>query len=429
MYIFSELLAVVAEIYTIHLFLLGNFVKKPCSWGCWIFAYGLFAVSVTLLSFIPSISFLRLAFTAISLVFLSHFLFEARLSQAIYASLSFCCLYVLTDVLIIFAFSVMHTDTQSIMSHGIARAVCITVSHTLLLVLTLIVLTITKRKRSAITLPFLLALSPGCAAGVALGLFFCRTVQTTGEDLPASFLIAAVGLLYLNILIVFYAEQIHESNQHQHQLEIAEHHYAMQEQYYAQLREEQNETRAMFHDINKYLQAMRALVGDANTDAASQMLNDANNLFKNLNNVVDVGNPVISVILNEYKENAEDHDIAFDFDVSVPKNLGITAVDAYVILGNTLDNAIEACSALPVDQRYIHLVLKLFHDVLFYQIENPYTEECHRQKAGKNHGYGLQNVRRCVEKRQGSMTISKENGKFVLSLRLNIASEFKVPPT
>ena len=429
MYIFSELLAVIAEIYTIHLFLQGNFTKQSHSLGRWILAYSLFGVAITLLSFIPDIPFLRLGFTAGSLVFLSRILFETKLPQAIYASLSFCCLYVLTDVLTIFAFSVIHADTQAIMSHGIARSVCITVSHTLLLALILIVLTITRQKRSAITLPFLLALSPGCAAGITLGLFFCRTVQTTGEDLPASFLIAAVGLLYLNILIVFYAEQIHESTRHRHQLEIAEHHYAMQEQYYAQLQEEQNETRAMFHDINKYLQAMRALVGDANTDAASQMLDDANHLFKNLSNVVDVGNPVISVILNEYKDNAKEHDIVFDFDVSVPKNLGITAVDAYVILGNTLDNAIDACCALSVDQRRIHLVLKLFHNILFYQIENPYTEACHRQKTGKNHGYGLQNVRRCVEKRQGSMAISKQNGQFILSLRLNIASELKIPTT
>ena len=427
MYIFSELLAVIAEIYTIHLFLQGNFTKKSSSWIRWVLAYGIFGASIALLSLIPGLSFLRLAFTAISLVLLSHFLFETKISQAIYASLSFCCLYVLTDVLTIFSFSLIHIDAQAIMSYGIARAVCITVSHTLLLVLILIVLTITKRKRSAITLPFLLALSPGCVAGVTLGLYFCRTVQTTGEDLPASFLIAAVGLLYLNILIVFYAEQIHESNQRQHQLEIAEHHYAMQEQYYAQLQVEQNETRAMFHDINKYLQAMRAMVDEANTDAAGQMLDDANKLFKNLNNVVDVGNPVISVILNEYKEIAEEHNIVFDFDVSVPDILGITAIDAYVILGNTLDNAVEACTALPADQRHIHLVLKLFHDILFYQIENPYTEECQRQKAGKNHGYGLQNVRRCVEKHQGSMTISKQNGQFTLSLRLNIVSEAKAP--
>ena len=83
----------------------------------------------------------------------------------------------------------------------------------------------------------------------------------------------------------------------------------MQEQYYAQLREDQNETRAMFHDINKYLRAMRALASEANTEEASQVFAEAQDLVQSLVSVVDVGNTVISVILNDYKAQAEEQNI------------------------------------------------------------------------------------------------------------------------
>ena len=71
---------------------------------------------------------------------------------------------------------------------------------------------------------------------------------------------------------------------------------------------------------------------------------------------------------------ADDAGITFDYDVSIPHTLSITAVDLYVLLGNTLDNAIEACESLPEEQRYIHLQFRTFHEILFLQIKNPYSK-------------------------------------------------------
>lgn len=232
-------------------------------------------------------------------------------------------------------------------------------------------------------------------------------------------LISAIGLLYLNIVIILYAERAKSASDQKLQAELAEHHYAMQEQYYTQLRSEQEETRAMFHDINKYMQAMRTLAAEANAAEVNQMMAETQELFESLTTVVDVGNSVVSTILNEYREITEDADIPFNFDVSVPPNLGISAVDLYVLLGNTLDNAIEACQSLPIEERYIRIQMRIYHNILFYQIENPYAEGYPQRSRGKNHGYGLQNVRKCVDKHDGHMSITQEGNKFVLSMRLN----------
>lgn len=99
--------------------------------------------------------------------------------------------------------------------------------------------------------------------------------------------------------------------------------------------------------------------------------------------------------------------------------LGISAVDAYVILGNTLDNAIEACCDLSEEQRYIRIQLRVFHDIMYYQIENPYSPGYLKKSNVKGHGYWLQNVRRCVEKHKGDLSITHEDGKFILALRIN----------
>lgn len=419
MYIIAELTGVVTEMLLAHIYINVFFTQRlRPQWAMWV-AYIMSGGVLAILSFVPDASFLRLAFYAVTLGLIVYSFFNAGILQAVYASISYCCLCVLNEMLIFGLFSLFHIDAQTIMSYGHSRAICIIISHMLLWLCVLIVLAITKRKRTAITLPFLLTLTPGYIAGIFIGLSFCQQVLSGEGQMSVPVLVSAIGLLYLNIVIILYAERAKSASDHKLQAELAEHHYAMQEQYYEQLRSEQEETRAMFHDINKYMQAMRTLAAEANAAEANQMMDETQELFDSLTTVVDVGNSVVSTILHEYKNQAEEATIPFHFDVSVPRNLGITAVDLYVLLGNTLDNAMEACSLLQEERRYINLQLRTYHNILFYQIENPYSEDYSKKEKGKNHGYGLENVRRCVEKYNGHMSIKQQDGKYILSARLN----------
>ena len=418
MYIISEIIGILAELYILHLFLQGSFDAQSRSTYLRSAAYGIFGILTAVFSFIPDASFVRLGLCCIGIVIMAICFFRTTILQAIYSSIAFCALYVLTDVVMVALFSLAHVDAQEVMAHTTARAICITTSRIALLLLVLCYIAVTKRKRTAITIPFLLALSPGCMAGIMLGVSFCKRVQLSHADWPLSFLIAAVGLLYLNIMIVFYAERTKKTAEQKRELELSEQHYLMQQQYYEQLQEEQENTRSMFHDINKHLQAMRALVSENNTEEAGNLLHDTTEWFKNMNSVVDVGNPIVSIILNEYSQKAKQHNITFKFDVSIPENWSIAAVDAYIILGNTLDNAIDACSMLPEEERYIHLQMRTFHDILFYKLENPYKPEAAKPK-GKKHGYGLQNVRKCVEKYHGDMSIEQDSCIYKITIRLN----------
>ena len=118
---------------------------------------------------------------------------------------------------------------------------------------------------------------------------------------PMPYVIAAVGLIYRNVLLVFYAERVKASSEWAKEQALAEEHYAMQERYYAQLREEQTETRALFHDIRKYTGAVKALVETGQPQAAGAVLEEVQRLEDRLGNTVDVGNSIVSILLNEYR--------------------------------------------------------------------------------------------------------------------------------
>ena len=106
-------------------------------------------------------------------------------------------------------------------------------------------------------------------------------------------------------------------------------------------------------------------------------------------------------------------------DANIPPELFVTAVDLYIILGNTIDNAIDACLSLPEEKRKISLRLKTHNNILFYEITNPYPPEHLHRVRSKEHGFGLRNVERCVEKYNGTVEINQKDGHFNLRAHLN----------
>lgn len=142
-------------------------------------------------------------------------------------------------------------------------------------------------------------------------------------------------------------------------------------------------------------------------------------MLDSISQVVDVNNRVVSVILNEYVQSARAFHIELELDVQIPEVLFVTAADLYVLIGNTMDNAIEACQSVPEEDRKITLKLKTHNNILFYEISNPFREEHLHRVRNNYHGYGLKNVERCVEKYNGAMEASKKSETFCIKAYLN----------
>ena len=106
-------------------------------------------------------------------------------------------------------------------------------------------------------------------------------------------------------------------------------------------------------------------------------------------------------------------------DVTIPEVLTISSLSLSIILGNTFDNAIEACCSLPAEQRTIHLQLRKQYRSLFYRLENPYSDTSRGIRIGEHHGYGLKNINRIVQENHGDFYTKKKDGVFTVQVRLN----------
>lgn len=227
-------------------------------------------------------------------------------------------------------------------------------------------------------------------------------------------ILAFLWLLYAGIQLHQVGNKLEDKLRQHLEKQQKVHHYALQEEYYQELRNKQSETRALWHDLNKYLRAAKAETPSA------QALEQLEAMLDSATEIVDVGNPVLNVILNEYVQMAKATGVELRMKVQVPEKLSVSVADLYILIGNTMDNAIEACHALPPEQRTIDLTLRTHNDVLFFKLTNPYAPEQPKRGADSMRGHGLPNVRRCVEKYGGTVDWTKENGFFSITAHLNL---------
>lgn len=244
-------------------------------------------------------------------------------------------------------------------------------------------------------------------AAAVLGYEVCR------RSFPVSLsLFLLLWLIYCGAMTIITAQRYRRAQDDAVRQMQIERHYAQEEEYYTNLLEKQEQTRALWHDLNKYLKA-------ADLEQHSDSIMQAKRQLVEASDVIDTGNRVLNVILNEYSAQAEAVGAKLTARVNVPPVLPFSVADLYILLGNPLDNAIRAMKSLPIDQREIALAIRLHNDVFFYQIQNAY-DPAEKSRPREGHGYGLKNIRACLKRYHGSLEITDDNGVFTLSAHLNL---------
>lgn len=412
MYYAVEIACVITEMWMIHMFLRSYFERRDNNRCLLLLLYLIVGTVVTVLSLIEEFMFARLLFAVISVFIISITLFRARPLSAGISSVIFCAITAVTDIVSALMFQLFGVRNEMLMVNHTYRSFYLVVCHIVMFGLVLLVCLINRKAKKDIPMRILLPVTPCWAVSILLCFLLTWQCFVMKYNLHPLFIFVLLGLLYTSIMVIYYTNRIHNQAQEKKEWEIAEHHYAMQQEYYDQLRIQQEETRALWHDISKYLSASKA-------EASNGALAQVQEMLDSISCVVDVNNRIVSVILNEYVQATRTAEIKLEMDVQVPEVLFVTAADLYVLIGNTMDNAIEACQSLPQEQRRIFLKLKTHNNILFFEMSNHYTDKHLYRIRNKYHGYGLKNVARCVEKYNGKMNISKNEGVFQVTIFLN----------
>lgn len=412
MYNFVEIACVAAEVWLSHLLLSSVLPQKERPTWMLPAIYLLVALLLSVLSFIDGMAFLRIGVSVLLVWIMAVTVFRAHPIRGLVSAVLMCMIVALSDVLVSVLFLRLGFDSATLMAHGSVRSLYVITGHLVMLGMVIPIYALNQRNHSTPPLRILLPLSPCWLASFLLCIALAWDFMVEHQGVSVFHLGALLGLLYTDIMVMYYINRLCAQEQDKLDRTLAEHHYVMQQEYYDQFRIQQEETRALWHDISKLIRAAHLEDSGENMFYIQKML-DA------IPCVVDVDNRVVNIILNEYIQAAKNEEIEVYLDVSVPRELFVTAVDLYILLGNTLENAIEACSTVPISERRISVKLKTHNDILFYEIDNPFNKGHLQRHRDKGHGYGLRNVQRCVEKYKGVMSINKKDGIFRLTAHLN----------
>lgn len=177
------------------------------------------------------------------------------------------------------------------------------------------------------------------------------------------------------------------------------------------------------HDYHSHLQSLKVKLNQGQIEEAAKYLNELEEDLDDIHQLVESGNVNVDAILNSKLSLAIEQDIDVNVKVAIPEKLPLTDIDCCVLLGNLIDNAIEACEKVE-ENKFIRLYIGIYKKQLYMSITNAtnevvrkYDEEYISKKRG-NHGHGLKRINKVVEKYNGYINRKNEPGVFVCEIML-----------
>lgn len=417
MYYFIELAGSITNIALLSLFMSRLFVRNKIQ-SKWHYTFlTLLCTGQCVLSLFPNWVIPRTLYLLLGGFLLARLFYEVQTWPAAFASGSFFVLGSVVEILAMLLIGVRLPDTDLLMQVGAARLIYVVFSNLIQIPLLILVSHFFNREESDLRIVWLLPLISIQLASISV----CYVVQchAADKDFPDYMVFFMAVLLFVNIMIVFYVEALRKNEKEKYLAELTEQHYHLQIEYYQQLLEKQQETKALWHDIKKYTTAMQAVAAQNDSEQLRQIAQAAADAYERVKDISAVGNPVVDALLNQYLHSAKENQIQVLLDITIPEVLAISTLLLSVVIGNTFDNAIEACRLIAPEKRVIHLQLRKQNRILFYSIENPYIDAVTQLRVGKHHGYGLKNVERAVNQNNGNFQVEKVDGNFIVQIRLN----------
>lgn len=141
-------------------------------------------------------------------------------------------------------------------------------------------------------------------------------------------------------------------------------------------------------------------------------------------NVINTNHVIINAILNTKYQEAISKQIVFVFRVNDLSNIGIEDEDLVVVLANLLNNAIEACEKCE-EKKVIKFKFMIEDELIILSVKNTYNQplvydndEIKTSKIVKpdEHGVGIKNVIRIVEKYRGEYVVQNNEKEFYFSI-------------
>lgn len=239
-------------------------------------------------------------------------------------------------------------------------------------------------------------------------------------------LISSIILSFANIAVFYIVDRLSELIETKERLLFAEKHINSQILHYQELNKYQNELKMFRHDIKNKLISLMAFVKEGKSDKVLQIIENNLGWLDELNsNIVNSGNHIIDAIIQSKLYAAKEKNILLRISVKLAEEIKTDELELGIVLGNALDNAIEAVEKnIDKDKKYINLTLLSTDGRISIAVLNPVEknvniENLTTSKSDKEkHGYGIKSIKAIAQKHDGIVSFSCDDMLFNISVNI-----------
>lgn len=383
---------------------------------------------ITLLSYIGYYLILSVLylFLNIPLILMSYniivctgitFYYRASFTKRILSSVLYCLVMICIEVIYFMIFAHTSTIQTQFYSDGpVWQAIIVRITE----YTTAYVLSIFLNKKNDVHLPRLLWFRITLIPIVSLCFIVTFLHFNIGIE-KTVFLIIVTLVINISVILLYLEMSAECADKYQHMI------IKKQNEYYVKQFELMNKSikirNTEKHDFKNHLSVITALVQKNEQKETASYIDKIMDVYKSVKEAYNSGNLVIDSILNYKTQEAEQCEIKLNVDLCIPENLQVNTFDMTTILGNIIDNAINATKKLEKD-KFINLKIRYDKGRLLIKIDNPFNGEIKYKNNNlvtlnpnkEGHGIGLNNVRTVLEKYDGTLKIDHRNNIFSASL-------------
>lgn len=252
----------------------------------------------------------------------------------------------------------------------------------------------------------------------------CLTVNLAGyyETILANVLCISIIFLvfFTNILTFATFAKLASLVASDYQKELLIQEVKSKEMYYKQIEESNKKVRMIKHDLkNKMITIMSSKNQSIILEEIKKIIGELDESDKN----IYTKNVIVNTILNNKVSLAQKKNVRMKIVVLIPQNLNIQYSDAGILIGNLLDNAIEACELISFQERWISIEMQYKKSKLIFKICNSKKAEKvnlnrSHKKNSIEHGLGIESVKSVINKYDGIIEFLDHGESFETSVIL-----------
>lgn len=350
--------------------------------------------------------------------------YKGTFIRKVFFAIGLCALWTLSEIFVgfVFLFLNLHIEKFDILGSIVSK------------LLLIIVVTIVRRAskntyNSQVSIKYNLIVGSMALGSILIvaDLFYLSEKNVSYNTLPLE-LICSLILLFINIFIFRIYSELSEQIKLQKENAAYISQLELYNLYLNNKEEEIERNRRLRHDLKQYciylLKTFEEKEYKKGVDFLYELIEEK---IDRPTQIANTDNIVVDAIINYKYPKMQENNIKFSLNLSIPTKIDVEDSDLAIILGNLLDNAIDATIKLPENKREIKLEIKWDLGNLFICLQNTYDGklnvtrfgEIKTSKNDKNkHGFGLISVNKCIEKYSGMLTKDYDNKIFKVTVLL-----------